>query len=156
MIIKNNGKGFSLLEILVVLGVMLALISVILYSLGNFRDKESLNGSVQGAVAILEEARELTLSGKEASSFGVHFQNDKIVRFKGGVYNPNDSANVVMFFDPLVSVNQIALNGGAVDVVFAKLTGETSAYGTVTIVLVSNPAEYKTVSISRIGLITVE
>lgn len=154
--VNANAKGFGLIEILVVLGVIFLLSSVIFYSLGNFRDRESLNGSVQAVVAILEEARELTLSGKEGSNFGVHFQSDRIVRFKGAVYNPNDAANVVTLFDPLVSASQIALTGGAVDVIFAKLTGETNAHGTITIALISNPADNKTVRISRMGLVTVE
>ena len=153
---RTAARGFGLLEVLVVLGVMLLLVSVILYSLGNFRNKEALNGDVQGVAAVLEEARELTLSGKEASNFGVHFQSDRVVRFKGAVYNPNDPANLVMVLDSLVAISQIALTGAGTETVFAKLTGEVNAYGTITISLAANPVESKTVRISKTGLVIVE
>ena len=145
-------KGFTLLELLIVMGII-AIISVLaISSLGRFRKNSALDSAHQDTLTALHEARELTLSSKEATTYGVHFQTDKAVRFTGAIYNADATSNVPYIFDSRVRIVEINLGGGS-DVIFRRLTGEAGATGNVVVAVYGQDTHRATTTISLSGII---
>jgi hypothetical protein len=101
----------------------------------------------------LHEARDLTLSSKDATAYGVHFQTDKAVRFTGGTYDAGAASNVTYLFDPRVLEVSISLSGAGSDVTFKRLTGEANATGTVVVAVYGQVALRSTTTVSQSGII---
>lgn len=147
--------GFTLLEILMVVAIMGILVTIIITSFSTLNKAQALDKSARQGASILNQARMLTLSSKEDSVYGVHFESSEITLFKGGSYSSNDPDNIISPLNSIVSITNINLSGGGVDVIFGRLTGNTNTPGTVTFSLDSSTAT-KTISVSGTGLIEIE
>ena len=146
--------GFTFIEILIVLVIITAISSIIAASLLSYTAHQALLGTTGIIIGELQDARSRTLSSQGGFQYGVHFQNDQTVLFKGATYNSADSTNEVTAFDSRMQIETISLSGGSVDVVFDRLTGETASPGTVKVSVRSDPTVYKTITIQKTGLIS--
>lgn len=144
--------GFTLAEIILSISIILILSVTGLYYFSKGGSAHALEKDRQGLVAILEEARSLTLAGKNASVYGVHVEIDAAYLFEGTTYVNNDPDNKVLRFHSTVTASNIALTSGSA-VNFSKLTGEASTYGSITLSLVENPSITKVVTILNTGVI---
>ncbi|MSU55100.1 MAG: prepilin-type N-terminal cleavage/methylation domain-containing protein [Candidatus Taylorbacteria bacterium] len=145
-------SGFTVVELLVVLAVA-GIIMVV--SVGAFSKAPGLEALDKGTAVVLsslERARNQTLSAKNASVYGVHFETQKVVMFRDSAYSSASTTNVVENLNPSIKISAINLSGGASEVVFERLTGETQKNGTVVISLVSNLALTRTITIFKTGL----
>ncbi len=150
---KNPGNhGFTLLEILMVIAIMGILITIIISSFSILNKSQALEKSVRQGASIVSQARSLTLSSKEDSNYGVHFESSALTLFKGPTYSALDANNIVTPLNNLVSITNIALTGGGSDVVFKRLNGSINTPGTITYTLSSKT---KSLTISATGLIEV-
>ena len=123
--------GFTLAEILVVVAA-LAFINAITSSAFYFFYRGTLlNEAVRQTFSLLQEARSNTLSSKDFSQYGVHFEEQKVVLFKGAIFTEPNSNNKEVKISSPVEIYNISLNGGGSNVVFQKLTGKTNEYGTI-------------------------
>jgi len=149
---RENLRGFTLIEIIVVISIAM-LVTVIAYtSFSNLNRSQALDKELLSVVSILNEARSLTLSSKNDSQYGVHFEVDKVVLFTGSVYTSGASTNISTNLNPAVSITAIALGGGS-DVVFQRLSGNANQTGTVTLTLKASPGTSRTVTIFATGII---
>jgi hypothetical protein len=114
--------------------------------------EEALKKDRQGLVAILEEARSLSLSAKEENVYGVRVETSKAEIFKGSVYNVNPD-NKVQNFNNSVQVSSYSLNGGGQDIIFSRLTGSTDQYGSIHLSVVGQPLSSTTVTVKSTGVI---
>ncbi len=144
-------RGFTLLEILMVLAVVLVLATIATYALSNFKKNSLLTDAKTRALAELNLARSQTLGSESNSVYGVHFESSKIVRFKGAVYSSSDPLNQVFDLPAGATISSISL-GGPVDVTFERLTGRASASGVITVALLSDAAASATVTIHSSGI----
>ena len=147
-------KGLSLLEIIIVIGILALLAALGTGSLLQFSKTTDLNSSVEGSVSLLLEARSKTLSSQEESQYGVHFESDKIVLFKGAAYSSSDPLNEETVLPLPIETASISLNGGGSDVIFKRLTGETDQYGTVTFRLKSDTSRTRILIILATGVVS--
>lgn len=158
--IKNHdlcrSMGFSLVEIIVTLGILAIVSAIVLSSLSSNTDREALAKNADAAASVLTEARSLTTSAKSASNYGVHLESTGPTLFTGTTYSAGASSNRSLALNARVSITNISLTGGGSDVVFSKLTGNTSQDGTFRVTLVSDPSVYKTVIIYKTGLVEVQ
>jgi len=145
--------GFTALEILISIAVMLMLVSIISSVFSDFNRNQALETETASIVSLLEKARLETVGNKDATNFGVHFETGKAVRFQGSSYSSTNPSNEVQTLNPLVKISTIALAGGASDIVFAKLSGNADHPGTITISLVSEPLKTKTIMIYGTGIL---
>lgn len=143
--------GFTLLETLLALGIVVIIAAVSMTSLSNFNKDKALSIEADKVLSLLTRARSLTLAAKDDSVYGVHFEEKKAVLFKGGSYNANDSTNQIQLLNDEVKISAVALTGGGVDVVFKKLSGATTQNGTVTLAVVRNPNQTKVITIGATG-----
>jgi len=142
-----------LIEMLAVLGIIVILSGLVFYSVSGFKNRQLLEAETRQVVAILEEARSLTLSGQGGNVYGVHFLSNQIIRFAGSAYVGGAAGNVVYPLSSAVSLNSISFNGGGADVVFDKLKGTTLNFGSLDVALTSSASTKKTVFINSTGII---
>lgn len=149
---KTN-KGFTLIEILIVIAISALIVGGVVVSFSVFSKNQSIESATSEILSELDEARALTLASFDNTVYGVHFESDKIVLFKGSAYSPVGSDNKITNLPSRVSLSGILLNGGGNNIVFDKLTGKTGHYGTLTISLVSDPLKIKVITIQESGII---
>ena len=56
----------------------------------------------------------------------------------------------------LVEISNISLNGGGAGIVFQKLTGKTSSYGSLRVRLKSDNNKYKIISVKSTGIANIQ
>lgn len=143
-------KGISAIEMLIVvliLGILLVTASV---QFSDLRKNQALQAATSEVVSVLKKAHSQTLASIDSSTYGVHFDTNAVIIFKGTSY-PSDSDEMVSITHP-ASISNINLSGGGSDVYFQRLTGEPNKTGTVTI---SISGASKTITIGATGIISV-
>lgn len=143
-------KGFTLIEILVFIAVIVVVITIMWSGLTSFQESHQFNQGIEVTFVFLKDARTRTLASQAAKRYGVHFEETQIVLFEGASYNP---ANAISTFamPSLIRISAISLMGGGQDVVFERLTGKTSQYGTINFAS-RRTAKNKTIQILSSGL----
>lgn len=148
-----DNKGFTLIEILVSLVILGLAVTIVTFSFSKLNSSQTLKQSAEIVVSVLDEAKSLTLSSKEASQYGVYFEASRITLFKGGVYSSSDPSNVITSLSGLVGIRNISLFAGGSSIIFDRLTGETDNFGTMEIFLEGSPDDFITVTVSSTGVI---
>ena len=151
--IKN--KGFTAVEILVVISIMIVLSAIVLPSMSRFRNERTLGNTAEDIVTILNKARNDTIGSLNSYAYGVHVATNSVTYFIAPTYSSGASTNSVTSLDPNVTIpasGGINLNGGGSDVVFTRLTGDTTSYGTIVVQLTSDSTHQKTITINKTGV----
>lgn len=152
--IKN--KGISLIEILIAVSIIAIISAIVVPNLSKFHNQQALQNTTEDVVSLLNEARNNTISSKNSNTYGVHLVTDRAILFTGTTFNSNDSSNVPVIFDTtaiIPATGGISLNGGGSDIVFERITGDTSNSGTIIIELISDNTQQKIININKIGVV---
>lgn len=142
-----KNRGFTLIEIIIVIAVIAVLISIIVIPLSNFRQKQALQNSTNSIVSILNDARTKTLAGLNNVPYSVYLENEKIILYSGTTYDSDASTNESYFFENPVTASW-NLNGGSNKISFNKLAGSTSDHGTITLSLPNGTTRIVTITSS--------
>jgi prepilin-type N-terminal cleavage/methylation domain-containing protein len=148
---KQYTKGFTAIEIVIVLAIVVLLIAVVLPPLEKMKQNQVLKSAVADISSTLNKAKSQTLSSVNSLEYGVHFQSDKIVIFQGNTYSAANSTNEDVQITYPAYISNINLTGGASDIYFDKLSGAPNKTGDIT---VSIPTQSKTVTISATGAVS--
>ena len=151
--ISKLKRGFTMVEIIVVVAVIAILSVIIVSSFSEQTKVRALQGEQISTLAILDQARSLAMSSKENTDFGVHFSTTAKTLFEGSTYNASDPDNIVEEAAFSTQIVNISLNGGGDSVVFDRLTGRTNEYGTIDIQSTLDGNESSTITIYQTGLI---
>jgi len=146
-----KNRGFTLIEIIVVLAIGAFLTGFVALSFSKVNEHEVLNTNSDLIVSILNEARSMTLSSVGDTGYGVHFDTDQVVLFRGTSYSSGAATNLPTTLNSRVALRNISFGGGN-NVVFNRLTGATAQSGTLQIYLKSATTTYKTISVSGTGI----
>lgn len=155
--LKSKVHSFTLVELLVIIGIIIILIAIAVPNLSFFQRESELINNSEEIINILKLAQNKTLASENASQWGVYFDNTTLphqfILFKGGSFSSRDSA-----FDEnhklpeTIEISQINLAGGK-EVVFNRISGETNQAGNLTLRLISNPSKTQTIYIDSSGQI---
>jgi len=145
-------KGFTLIELSVVVAIAGILLGLVLTSFSKLNQKEILDKEVLLAVSILNEARANTLAAKDNASYGVRLESSRIILFKSP-YNGSESTNRITLLDSRVALRDISLSGGGAEVVFNRLTGTSNQSGSFEIYLTSSTTQFKVIRVRQSGII---
>jgi len=150
---KNFYKqGITTTELLVVIAALGIIFSIVIPQFSKSRELQVLKSGVGDILSTINKARVMTLSSLNSSSYGVHFQSDRVIIFKGTVFSVNDSNNEAISITTPASITNVTLggvNGDSGDVYFNRLSGSPSATGTITI---STDSYSKIITISATGV----
>lgn len=154
---KNLKKnGFTLIEMVLVIGLFMIVMSSTALVFSNFVVKQELNDNVQRLTHNLRKAQANALIRAKDSKWGVFFDDtegqEKFVFFKGSSFGEDQDYDQVVELSKGVDFGSIALNGGSDEVVFNKETGETDDFGSIEIE--DDNGSY-TISINSLGQIEV-
>ena len=145
-------KGMTLLEILIVISIGAFLITTSFSSFFSLSKREVLRGEAFQVLSVITRARSQTLASKNDTQYGVHLATSSITMFSGSAYVANNSGNIVIKLNSAVSIATTTLSGSGSDIIFNRLSGTTSQYGTTTISLVKDTAQYKMIVIYSTGI----
>ena len=149
---SKKQKGFTLIELILVVFIVGLMATVVIYNLAASRNSQILNNGEGDIVALINEARSRTVAAENNLQYGVHFETTKVELFSGTTYTSGALGNKKINLDSNVTIPSISLSGGASDVVFKKMTGETDVYGTIILKNTSN-SNQKTITISKTGIV---
>jgi prepilin-type N-terminal cleavage/methylation domain-containing protein len=141
-------KGFTLVEMLIVLAIVGVLSALFTLSFSTFRNSQTLKNSMDSALALLYEARGDTLAGLNNTQYSVRFETNQMVFFTGTTYNSGTSTNRIVAYDTGVSASSISLSGGASAVSFTQISGAANPYGTITLVAQNGATKSITIGVS--------
>jgi len=142
----RNGLGFTLIEILIVLGLIAILTTFVLPTSIYFYRSQQLETHSQGILQTLRRAQLKAISIEKDASFGVYLTNDNYVLFKGVSYATRD-----VQYDEVYDLSNIITLSGLSEVIFSKFEGIPNTTGN--IVLNSN-SESRTININEMGTIS--
>ena len=147
--------GFTMLELVIAIGILLLITVPILGFFHSFRDKQALDSSTESVVTLLHNARNYTTSSQNDAQYGVHFGGDRVVLFKAPTFATGTAGNIELLLSSSVKLSSVQLTGGGMDVLFNRLTGASAKYGTSTISLKTDATKYRKVLIRSTGLLEI-
>lgn len=146
---RLSSRGFTLIEILVVLGISVILATGGFLALWNLKKHQALQLSAEKIVAVLRDAQARSVSQENGLVWGVHFEN-----------SPVDPDSYWIFGgDPAVPIEKVSLSPGVVldtpstNVTFAKVSGLPGALTAVKIKLSTDDTSIRTININVQGTI---
>jgi type II secretory pathway pseudopilin PulG len=147
-------SGLTIIEIIIVIGVLGLLLSVGGNSFTKFRNVKALQNTTDAIVSVLNDARGRTLAGEGDSQYGVHFSLNEMVLFTGTTFIDGSGTNVIFSFESPVVLGTVNLNGGGDDIVFDKQSGSTNDYGSIEVEIPDGTN--KTIIVESTGVISVD
>lgn len=147
-------SGIALVEILVVIAIIVLILLVVLPPFSSIKEGQVLDNAVENVISALNKARTQTLSSLESSEYGVHFESDQIVIFKGKVYSAADPDNESVEITSPATISDVTLGGVSGpegELYFARLSGVPDKSGTVTVSVAGNS---KIITISSTGTVS--
>lgn len=130
---RYTTKGFTIVEILVAIGIALTIAALTVAVFANFRNYLALRTAVSDIQTALIDARMATLSSQGDTVHGVRIATSSVTRFVGSTYSAGASTNLVFPFSYGVTASFAATPAGSADVVFTRLTGAAQTSGTITV-----------------------
>lgn len=150
---SNSQIGFSITEIVLAVSMVVIFAMLSFQVLNLFITREALDKDAQQIASQIKEARSATLASRDDSAYGVHFTATRTVMFKGVTFTESDPNNSDFILNSRVQISMINLNGAGIDILFDRLTGATSQYGSITLSLVASTTVTKTVNIGESGIV---
>ena len=158
--IKKTDKkntGITVIELLITISIIGILSSIIFLSLSKFRNQQNLRNTAEDIATLLNNARNSTLSSLNSTNYSVHIESHRAVLFTGSTFIDPNATNVEIDFDSSVLVpasGGINLNGSGSDVIYNRLTGDTSDYGTIIEQQASDSTKQITITIKKTGIVS--
>lgn len=149
----SNQSGFTLLEILLVVGILVVLAAISRDFYGSFVSGAQLDANAKTIIYDLRNTRDKAMNGQDARRWGVHFVNGASDYYET-FSTPTDYSDgsktigVTTYLSSGVSFSYPA-EGVNSDIIFEKISGTASA----TSIIISGQQNLKTISISSQGLI---
>lgn len=147
-------KGITVVESLIVLAVLAAIFAVVLPQFSQTRETQVLKSAVQDILSVLEKARSQTLASVDSSEYGVRFESDQVIIFKGTTYSsgdPNNKATAILEPASVSDVTLDGVSGNSGSLYFRRLSGMPSKTGAVTITAGSSS---KIITVSATGAVS--
>jgi len=150
-------KGFTLIEILVVVGIIILFLAMSVFQFRSFQQGSHLQNTTREAAATLRLAQSRTLASEGDAQYGVHFDTTttphQYTLFQGPSYGARIIAkDEITLVNKEIEISAIALGVGN-EVVFLRLSGQASVEGTITFRRILDPTRTAIVTVLSSGAI---
>lgn len=149
----SKNRGFTLIELIVITGIIFTLTGIIVVNLVRQRNITSVGATIDILISDMTTQQTKSMSGNE--SFGVYFESDKYTLFKGASYSFNNTTNFVVDVDKNLLISNIRFPSSTI--VYATRSGEVKNFsqGNNTIIIQSvSGLETKTMTVNKYGVMT--
>jgi prepilin-type N-terminal cleavage/methylation domain-containing protein len=137
-------RGFSLLELLVVVGIFSTIVFFALGSFSTSRESLALNDTEALVLFALEESRNKSTTGVGVTEHGVYVEEDKLTMFAGNSYSGVGDVRYLS--------SRVVTDKTGAEIVFGRLSGNSSEETTIT--LTNNEGDTREINITYDGLIS--
>ena len=152
-------RGITLIETIVVVGVLLTLIGMASISFLPFRSKSTLDTAITTLIADIKSQQIKAMAGdtegREANdNYGVYFGTNSYTLFHGTDFNPGDSSNfTVTLDDQLLILSTFPTS----EIIFSIKNGQLASFSETQNSITlrdSITGDSKTININRYGVVT--
>ena len=128
---KSRNKGFSLIEIMVVMGLSAALFGFMVFNLVRFQGSSSQQSNTDSLISDIKNQQFKAMIGgtegrADSDNYGVYFYSDRYVLFHGVNFDPVDPDNFTVDLPEDLEIQSISLPNNTI--LFTKLSGDISSY----------------------------
>ncbi len=149
--LKAKRTGYTILELAIIITISTLLATLSYTSFSSFSKNEALDAGTASIVAGLRDARARTLASVDGSQYGIYIESNRYTLFKGSTYSAGSPFNTV------TDLNSYILASTSLPaIVFERVTGDTTASGTIDVYLITDGSQKNTISIALTGLVDVE
>ncbi len=150
-------KGFTIVELLAVIGILIILTSITIPAFHHFQRESNLQNSTEEIINTLRLAQNKTLASEGAAQYGLYFDNTstphQYILFKGVDFaSRDDSFDKINKIPQDVEIYEINLAGN--ETVFERITGNTLNSGNIKLRLRKNPTKMGTIYIEPSGKVS--
>jgi prepilin-type N-terminal cleavage/methylation domain-containing protein len=139
-------RGFTLIEILIVIGVLAIIVASATPLTLDFYNSRQLDLYEQGLVQKLRQAQTKAMETENDSDFGVYLTSNEYVLFQGSSYSGRDTN-----LDETIDLPDNLEVTGMDEIIFDKLSGKPSQTREITLKI---GAEKETLSINEVGMVS--
>lgn len=147
-------RGFTLIELMVVVAIAGALTAIVVSSFNNSRIRKEQDGIIQGLVSHLEKQKADAQAGKGGSSYGIKFQADSYVLYVGAAYSAVSPSNSTITIDGDFSIDDTIVNAANV-IHFSRINGGANETATITVSHITDQVEPRYVTVEQSGNVSV-
>lgn len=145
-------KGFTLIELVVTMGILVALLSIATINLSGTQAKTSLQSATEVFIADLKSQQLRSMVGEDggggsASSYGVHFEPTSYTLFRGSSYSASDPNNFTVILP--ANTQFIPVNS---DIIFGIGSGEISG-NTVIAIRRGSGGDLREINLNKYGVV---
>lgn len=149
---KNENLGFTFIELMVVLAIFSIIAGIVLQQGASLSTAVELENAANNIDLKIRTAKTRSIGALNDKNYGVHFEPSRIVIFDGtSAYVDGAAGNEVFNLPQNVEINSITLYGGGSNIIFDRLTGNTSSYGNIGLRSKRDMSETKTIFINSNG-----
>lgn len=153
----KNKKGFTFVELVIVMGIITLLMMIASVNLLPVKQKVSLSTTVQSLITDIKQQQLKAMSGE--TNQGIYFDPDQknYFVFKGGIYDPLNTTNFKVPLGDQILVTSLDFTNR--QMIFLPESGEIGSFNPsfpLNKIILQNTfsGEQRTVSINKFGVIT--
>lgn len=122
-------KAFTFLELMLVITLMVTILGLSVIYTQTSQVRADVNTQAASFVSYARLASSNAMAGKDNVDYGIHLETDEYVLFEGTVYVEGAASNYEIELPSTITIQNISLNGGGVDLIFDRPFGYTDEYG---------------------------
>jgi prepilin-type N-terminal cleavage/methylation domain-containing protein len=148
-------KGITALEMLFVVSILGILFAIVLPQFSKMKENQVMKNATGEIISALHNAQSQSLASVDSVEYGVHFQSDKVIIFKGKIFSTEAEDNKIINIILPASISNIILDDVSYstgEIYFERLSGVPDKVGIVT---VSTSSMSKIITISATGAVSI-
>jgi prepilin-type N-terminal cleavage/methylation domain-containing protein len=153
---SKSYSGFSLIEILLVISILVIISTSVFLWFANYQRQTEIESASKMIMSSLRDARSRSTSGKDFMKWGVFFDgaNNKFILFRDEGGYAGATVKEETYLSKYVEFDSASLSGGCNEIIFEKINGATAQNCAIKIADKSNASNFIDITITSSGLIS--